>query len=129
MPPIRWNLWSAAATGMVRRYEADKDAMQRALGAGLITATDLADWLVRKANMPFRQAHGSPARSCGSRKRRAAALEDLSLAEMKKIDARITKDVFSVLTPEAAVKSRTSFGGTAPARVRQAVKEAKRRFR
>ncbi len=118
----------AATAGMVRDMKPDVKALERALGEGFITATDLADWLVREAGVPFRDAHHITGKIVSLAEQKNCALDALSLAEMKKIDSRITKDIFSVLTPAQAVKSRSSFGGTAPEQVKKAVKAAKERF-
>ncbi len=122
------HLMIAAMAGMVHDMKPNKAALNAALENGFITATDLADWLVREAGIPFRDAHHITGKIVRLAEKKACALDKLSLAEMKAIDARITKDVFSVLKAENAVKSRASFGGTAPAMVKQAVKEARKRF-
>lgn len=116
-------LMAAAMAGMVRDMQPDAEAMRLALGKGFITATDLADWLVRAAGVPFRQAHGITGRIVRLAEEKSCGLQELSLAEMQGVDPRITQDVFSVLSPENAVASRTSFGGTAPERVREAVEK------
>ncbi len=116
----------AAASGMVRDMQPNVEAMQRALGAGFITATDLADWLVRAANIPFRDAHHITGKIVRLAEAKSCGLDDLTLAEIQSVDQRITKDIFSVLKPENAVKSRTSLGGTAPDLVRKAVKQARK---
>jgi len=121
-------LMVAATAGMVRDMQPDKAALSRALGEGFITATDLADWLVRATNVPFREAHHITGQIVRLAEKKKCRLEDIRLAEMKKIDSRITQGVFSVLKPENAVKSRKSFGGTAPDQVKRAVKAAKERF-
>ncbi|MER2519584.1 MAG: argininosuccinate lyase [Bdellovibrionales bacterium] len=121
-------LMIAAMAGMVRDMEPDVEAMGRALGKGFITATDLADWLVRAAGVPFRQAHGITGKIVRLAEAKGCGLEDLSLAEMQGVEPRISQDVFSVLSPENAVASRTSFGGTAPKCVREAVKSAQNSF-
>lgn len=118
----------AAATGMVRDMQPNAEAMREALGAGFITATDLADWLVRTAGVPFRDAHHITGKIVAVAEARLCGFEDLSLAEMQKIDRRITADVFSVLKPENAVKSRKSLGGTAPDMVKKAAKQARKKF-
>lgn len=115
----------AATAGMVRDMKADAAAMRRALAAGFITATDLADWLVRAAGVPFRDAHHITGRAVRLAESRSCGLEDLSLKALQAIDPRMTADVFSVLKPENAVKSRKSFGGTAPENVKKAVKAAR----
>jgi argininosuccinate lyase len=116
----------AAAAGMVRDMQPDVKAMKKALGAGFITATDLADWLVRVANIPFRDAHHITGKIVRLAEAKSCGLDDLSLAEMQSVDKRITKDVFSVLKPENAVKSRKSFGGTAPDLVKKAAQKARK---
>jgi argininosuccinate lyase len=120
------NLIIAAAAGMVRDMEPDVAAMKKALGAGFITATDLADWLVRAANIPFRDAHHITGKVVRLAEAHGCGLDELTLAQMQGVDKRITADVFSVLKPENAVKSRKSLGGTAPEMVNAAVKAARK---
>jgi len=112
----------AAMSGMILDLRANVEAMRRAAEPGFPTATDLADWIVRVLKKPFREAH----HIAGSIVKRAedlnVTLDKLALSEMKKIEPAITDDVFSVLTVEASVASRRSFGGTAPERVREQVK-------
>ncbi len=107
----------AATAGMVRDMSVDVDRMKALAGSGFSTATDLADWLVRVLNMPFRNAHHVTGRLVALAEGRGADLAGLTLAEMQAIEPRMTQDVFGVLTVEASVNSRTSFGGTAPANV------------
>jgi argininosuccinate lyase len=111
----------AAMAGMVRDLKANPERMAAAAGAGYATATDLADWVVRTLGVPFRQAH----HIAGNAVKRAEALKlelaDLPLAELQALEPRITSDVYEVLTPLASASSRTSFGGTAPERVRAEV--------
>jgi len=109
----------AASAGMVRDLHPDAERMKAAAGQGYSTATDLADWLVRALNIPFREAHHITGRIVGVASDKGLALEDLSLADMKAVDGRITDDVFSVLGVERSVTSRVSYGGTAPERVRE----------
>ncbi len=116
------SLCLAAMAGMVRDMQPDLKAMKRAAGAGYATATDLADWLVRVLGMPFRDAHHVTGRLVGVATARKIGLEKLSLAEMQAVEPRITEAVFSVLGVEQSVRSRTSFGGTAPANVRRQAK-------
>ena len=97
--------------------------MKAAAGMGYATATDLADWLVRTLKMPFREAHHVTGRIVAKAADAGVALHELPLADMKKIESRITKDVFGVLVVERSVKSRTSFGGTAPKNVRAQAKK------
>ncbi|MBS0641646.1 MAG: argininosuccinate lyase, partial [Proteobacteria bacterium] len=86
-------------------------------GSGFATATDLADWLVRVLRLPFRNAHHVTGRLVALAEARGVDLADLTLPEMQAVEPGITEDVFSVLTVEASVRSRTSLGGTAPQNV------------
>ena len=117
-----------AMTGMIEDAAFDAEAMRAAAAKGYATATDLADWLVRELNMPFRKAHEAAGRMVRRAEGRGCALEDLPLAEMRAIVPEIEDGVFAVLGVENSVKSRTSFGGTAPANVRRAVRAARKRF-
>jgi argininosuccinate lyase len=112
-----------AMTGMVRDMEPDVARMREAAGAGYSTATDLADWLVQTLKMPFREAHHVTGRIVAKAAEAGLPLDKLPLADMKKIESRITKDVFGVLSVEKSIRSRRSYGGTAPENVR---KEAKK---
>ncbi|MFQ3623634.1 MAG: argininosuccinate lyase [Acetobacteraceae bacterium] len=107
----------AATAGMVRDLAANEPEMRRWAGAGFATATDLADWLVRTLGLPFRAAHHVTGQIVALAERKGCDLADLPLAELQTIEPRITEQVFSVLTVEASVASRTSYGGTAPANV------------
>jgi len=109
----------AATAGMVRDVTPDVKRMKAAAGAGYSTATDLADWLVRALQTPFREAHHIAGRIVAAAAARGVALEKLPLAEMQAIEPRIDARVFAVLGVERSVKSRASFGGTAPANVRR----------
>jgi argininosuccinate lyase len=109
----------AAMTGMTRDMTPDAKRMKAAAGAGYATATDLADWLVRRLKMPFREAHHATGRIVAAAAARGVALEKLPLAELQAIEPRIDQEVFSVLGVERSVKSRTSYGGTAPSNVRR----------
>jgi argininosuccinate lyase len=111
------SLCLAAMTGMIGDLEPDLARMRAAAGAAYATATDLADWLVRELNMPFREAHHATGRLVALAAGKNAGLEDLSLTEMKSIEPRLTDAVFVVLGVENSVASRTSYGGTAPANV------------
>jgi argininosuccinate lyase len=113
------SLTIAATAGMVRDMTPDLKRMKAAAGAGYATATDLADWLVRTLKMPFREAHHVTGRIVAAAAARGLALEKLPLAEMQAIEPRIGAEVFDVLGVERSVKSRTSYGGTAPANVRR----------
>ncbi len=113
----------AAMTGMVRDLQPNAAAMEEAAGAGYATATDLADWLVQNLNVPFREAHHATGRIVAAASKAGVPLHRLPLAEMQKVEPRITKAVFGVLSVEASVKSRSSFGGTAPGNVRAEAKK------
>ena len=108
----------AAMTGMVKDLEADEKRMKAMAGDGYSTATDLADWLVQKLAIPFREAHEITGKIVTRAVAVGQALHRMPLVEMHAIDKRITQDVFSVLSVGRSVKSRTSFGGTAPGNVR-----------
>ena len=107
----------AAIGGMVRDMAPDLQRMRAMAGSGFATATDLADWLVRVLRLPFRTAHHVTGRVVAAAEARGVGLADLGLAEMQAIEPGITAAVFDVLTVDASVRSRTSFGGTAPANV------------
>ena len=111
----------SAMTGMVRDLEVNVARMRAAAGAGFSTATDLADFLVRGAGLPFREAHHVTGRVVALAESRKVALEDLPLEALQDIDGRIGPEVFDVLSVDASVASRKSFGGTAPDNVRQQV--------
>ncbi len=112
-----WALSLAAIAGMVRDMTPDVARMRELAGSGFATATDLADWLVRVLKLPFRDAHHITGRLVALAEANAVDLVGLSLEAMQAVEPRITADVLSVLTVEASVSSRTSFGGTAPANV------------
>ncbi|MEN8836811.1 MAG: argininosuccinate lyase [Celeribacter marinus] len=108
----------AAMTGMVSDMTGNIDNLRAAAASGFSTATDLADWLVREAGMPFRDAHHVTGALVAMAEKKGCDLPDLSLADMKSVHDAITEDVFNVLTVENSVASRTSYGGTAPTQVR-----------
>jgi argininosuccinate lyase len=112
------SLCIAAIAGMVRDMSVDRARMRKSAGSGYATATDLADWLVRTLGLPFREAHHVTGRIVAIAADRGAALDKLALSDMQSVEPRITQDVFSVLSVEKSVKSRTSYGGAAPANVR-----------
>ena len=114
--------------GMVRDLKANPDRMRAVAAADYSVATDLADWLVRKLGLPFRQAHHVTGRLVGIAADKGVELGQLSLAEMRAVEPKIDRNVYRVLTVEASVNARRSLGGTAPANVGRAVKEARRRF-
>ena len=111
----------AAMTGMVSDLEVSSDSMKAAAGAGYSTATDLADWLVREAGLPFREAHHVTGAAVALAEEKGCDLSDLALADLQAINSAISDNVYAVLTVEASVASRTSFGGTAPEQVRQQI--------
>jgi argininosuccinate lyase len=113
----------AATAGMVRDLVPNEDVMRLVAASGFSTATDLADWLVRTLKMPFREAHHVAGSLVALAEKQGCDLPELKLEDMQNIEKRITKDVYKVLTVEASVASRTSFGGTAPVNV---AREAKR---
>ncbi|MXN52987.1 argininosuccinate lyase [Shinella sp. AETb1-6] len=111
----------AAMTGMVRDMTIRTDRMKAAAGSGYSTATDLADWLVREAGLPFRDAHHVTGRAVALAESKGCDLAELSLEELQAIHEAITADIFNVLTVEASVASRKSYGGTAPSEVRRQI--------
>ena len=108
----------AAMTGMVSDLEPDTSRMRKAAAEGYATATDLADWLVRTLKIPFREAHNLTGRIVAKAAEVGVPLHRLPLATMREVEPRISEDVFSVLSVDRSVRSRTSFGGTAPKNVR-----------
>ena len=122
------DLMLAAMTGMVGDMAINTDAMKRAAGSGFSTATDLADWLVREAGLPFREAHHVTGRAVAMAESQKKGLEKLSLADLQSLHPAITDDIYSVLSVSNSVKSRKSFGGTAPAEVRRQIKYWKKRL-
>jgi argininosuccinate lyase len=106
-----------AMTGMVLDLVPDESRMKAAAGEGYATATDLADWLVRTLKMPFRDAHHVTGRIVALASKQGVALHELPLQAMQEVEPRITREALGVLSVEASVKSRTSFGGTAPKNV------------
>ncbi len=122
------DLMLAAMTGMVGDMTVNEQAMRRAAGSGYSTATDLADWLVRVLGIPFREAHHVTGRAVALAEEKKIGLEKLTLADLKSIHDGITDDVFSVLAVQNSVKSRKSFGGTAPAEVKKQVRYWQKRL-
>jgi argininosuccinate lyase len=113
----------AAMTGMVADLQPDTTRMKKAAGEGYATATDLADWMVRTLKIPFREAHHLTGRIVAKAAEAGVALHRLPLAIMREIEPRIGDDVFNVLSVDRSVKSRSSFGGTAPRNVRAQAKK------
>jgi argininosuccinate lyase len=108
----------AAMTGMVGDMAANRDALRVAAGSGFSTATDLADWLVRTLDLPFREAHHVTGALVAMAEANGVDLPDLTLAQMQSVHAGITQGVFAVLGVENSIRSRVSYGGTAPDQVR-----------
>jgi argininosuccinate lyase len=115
----------AAMEGMVRDMTANRAVLEKAAGAGFSTATDLADWLVRAASLPFREAHHVTGSLVALAENKGCDLPDLSLAELQSAHPAITQEVYSVLGVHNSVASRQSYGGTAPDQVRAQVKRWK----
>ena len=111
----------AAMEGMVKDMSANTESLEAAAGSGFSTATDLADWLVRALNMPFRDAHHVTGALVAMAESRDCDLPDLTLEDMQSVHEHITEDVFGVLGVHNSVASRTSYGGTAPSQVRAQV--------
>ena len=116
----------AAMTGMIETVTFRTDRMRGLAESGFATATDLADWLVREGGIPFREAHHITGRAVAAAEAAGVPLDQLPIATLKDIDARIDDRVYAVLTVDASVASRTSHGGTAPAQVRARIAQAKK---
>ncbi|MEM1052346.1 MAG: argininosuccinate lyase [Pseudomonadota bacterium] len=119
----------AAMTGMIADCTFHTDRMREAAELGYATATDLADWLVSEANIPFRDAHHITGTAVKLAETRGIALNALSLADLKLIDERIEECVFDALSVDASVAARNSYGGTAPEQVRLQIKRAREALR
>lgn len=118
----------AAMAGMVADSGFDTARMRQAAEAGHATATDLADWLVRQADIPFREAHHITGAAVKLADQKGVALDGLSIGDLKGIDERIDQRVFDALSVDASVAARSSYGGTAPVRVREQVEAARKRL-
>jgi argininosuccinate lyase len=118
-----------AMAGMIRDLQAAPARMADAARAGYATATDLADWLVRELKLPFREAHHATGAIVRKAEQMGCELKDLPLAEMQAVEPRITAAVTGVLSVDHSAASRTSYGGTAPARVREAIARARKQLR
>jgi argininosuccinate lyase len=114
-----------ALAGMVETVEFLPERMRQAAAFGYSTATDLADWLVREADVPFREAHHITGRAVKLAEERGCGLAELPLDSLQAIDPRINSRVYDVLSVDASVRSRTSYGGTSPERVREQIAKAK----
>jgi argininosuccinate lyase len=122
------SLCLAATTGMIADMRPDPAALEAATTAGYLTATDLADWLVRALGLPFREAHHATGAIVRRAEERGCSLAELPLAELQAVEPRITEEARQVLSVARSVASRTSLGGTAPDLVRAAVTAARERF-
>jgi len=118
----------AATTGMIADLEPVADRMKESARSGYSTATDLADWVTQKLNVPFRESHHITGRAVKLAESKGCELGQLTLADLQSIEPRITADVLTVLTVDAAAASRISYGGTAPNNVRAQSKAARERF-
>jgi len=114
-----------AMTGMIGTTRFRTDRMRALAESGFATATDLADWLVREGDVPFREAHHITGRAVKAAEEAGVALADLPLETLRSIDPRIDERVYAVLTVDASVASRRSYGGTAPEQVRARIAEAR----
>ncbi|GBF26738.1 argininosuccinate lyase [bacterium MnTg02] len=114
-----YSLAIAAMSGMITDLELDTQALKKSAGQAYSTATDLADWLVRVLELPFRKAHHVTGEIVAAAETARVPLHRLPIAAMQAIEPRITDDIFSVLTVTNSVRSRTSYGGTAPKNVRK----------
>ncbi len=115
-----------AMSGMVTDMKVNKENMFKMAGSGFSTATDLADWLVKNLKMPFRDAHHVTGQIVKMAENKGVDLHELKLSEMQKVEKKITKEIFAVLTVESSVASRTSFGGTSQVRVKEEIAKAKK---
>ena len=118
----------AAMTGMIDDIAVNKDRMRAAAGAGHTTATDLADWLVQSKDVPFREAHHIAGQAVKTEEEKSCELENLTEEDLQSVDDRLTADALKVLSVEASVTSRSSYGGTAPDNVRAQIAAARDRF-
>ena len=123
-----FELCLVAMTGMMADFRPNPDAMRAAAGRGFSTATDLADWLVRELKMPFRDAHHVTGTIVKMAENENCDLADLTLAQMQSVEPKITEAIFDVLSVEASVASRTSYGGTAPDNVREQIRIKRKEF-
>jgi argininosuccinate lyase len=118
----------AAITGMMADMQIEAIRLKEAAAEGYATATDIADWLVRVLGMPFRQAHHITGRIVRIAEDRGCRLDELALSDMRTVEPEIDERIYDVLEVEDSVKSRNSYGGTAPDKVREAADMARKRF-
>lgn len=112
--------------GMIAEIKVHPERMRAACDSGFLTATDLADWLVRELKMPFRNAHHATAAIVQKAQAQNCQLHELKLADFQSVEPKITQDIFQILSVEASVNSRKSYGGTSPERVKQAINTARK---
>lgn len=122
------SLCLVAMEGMVADFTANKKRMLKAANRGYLAATDLADWLVKKYSIPFREAHHITGKIVAIAENKGCRLDEVQLKEMQRVFAKITKEVYDVISLEASVRARKSYGGTAPEQVKKAIKEAERKY-
>ena len=115
-----------AMSGMIADMKLNKEKMFKMAGSGFSTATDLADWLVKNLKMPFRDAHHVTGQIVKMAENKGVDLHELTLSEMQKVEKKITKEIFAVLSVESSVASRTSLGGTSQVRVKEEIAKAKK---
>jgi len=119
----------AAMAGMIADMTMDEARMREAAERGYSTATDLADYLVRRLGLPFRDAHHATGAIVAAAERKGGRLDQMPLADFRAVEPRIGEDVFAHLTVDASVAARASYGGTAPQRVRAEVQRWKEKLR
>ena len=110
--------------GFIREVEFNVEAMKSMADLGYITATDLADWLVKECNIPFRDAHSITGKVVKHAEKHKLTLDKVAMEDFKKIDKRITNEVLKVLSLKNSLESRDSYGGTSPKVVKKALKNA-----
>lgn len=119
---------AARLIGMISDMTVRADQMRSFVERGFPTATDLADWLVREAGVPFREAHHITAKVVAKAEAQNCTLDQLPLETMQEVDSRVTSGALSILSPEYSVSSRRSYGGTSPDVVSQAIERAESRW-
>ena len=132
-PPVfdayqAFSLMLKATAGMMEGLKVHADKMHQSLGVGYPEATDLADWLVQKLNVPFRDAHHITGKAVALAEQKQCQLRALSLSELQQFHGDITAEIFEILDVKRAVETRTSYGGTAPVKVQEAIKDARQRL-
>ena len=115
-------------TEIIKGLRVSEGRMRDAAKVGYLTATDLADWLVRVIGLPFRDAYNSAGEIVKAAEEKGCELKDLSLEDLQSVESRIDQSVFSVLSVEKSVASRVSYGGTAPVQVAEALQLAKDKY-